>query len=945
MLRSQLYQLADDEHLLAITVHRIATDGWSFRVLGRELVEIYRADRAGPTVDLPALPVQYADFATWQRQRLRGERLTRLLSYWQQRLSGMSPLVLPGDRPRPAVASQRAGTVRFQVPVETVYGLHQLAQASEVTPYVLLLSAFAVLVQRYAGQKDITIGTPVHNRNVAGLEPLIGRFANTLVLRCDLAGDPTFRTLLARIRQVVLEAYDHQEMPFEQLVEAINPARDLRQNPLVQVVFQLTSAETTTWDLGSLVLHHVPMEAGTSEFDLRLVMVEDGQNLHGSLEYACDLYDPPTIERLAGHFQVLLAGILAHPEDRLSHLPLLTAGELQHVPQLGRGPAIPYPRNRCIHELFEAQVSRAPDATALVADTQTLTYAQLNRRANQLAHRLRARGVGIEDLVAVCLPRGVDLMVALLGILKAGAAYLPLDPRDPAERLEFMLRDAGAVLVLAQTAGEPNLAGAAVPVLALDTLGDEALPAEASNPVIAVTAENLANAMYTSGSTGRPKGVEICHRSVIRLLFGVDEAALGPDTVVVQLAPATFDAATFEIWGALLHGGRLVLAPDGPPDLAQLEALVIRRGVSTLWLTASLFNVVVDHRPALLTHVRQLLTGGEALSPRHVHQALQVLAPDACLVNGYGPTEGTTFTCCYQVPHDPTAESASIPIGRPIANTQVYVLDHHGQPLPVGVPGELCIGGDGLARGYRHRPELTAGCFVPNPFVDANHTTRLYRTGDQVRWLADGHLEFLGRLDHQVKVRGYRVELGEIEAALLRHPAVRAGAVVAEPEPAGGQRLVAHWVPGEGRAARAADLAAFLGTLLPAYMVPAQFVEHAALPLTAGGKLDRQALLAAAALPDATQSPAAPRTPLEQALAAIWAAVLPVAQVGIDDNFFALGGHSLRAVQVVARVRDQLGIDVPLRIIFEHPTVAGMAVQVQPLLDQAPPFEREEFVL
>ncbi len=944
MLRAQLVRLAGEEHVVVVVLHRIATDGWSSQVLRQALIDGYLAFSQGESTDLPTLPLRYADFAVWQRQRLHGERLTHLSAYWRQRLAGMVPLVLPTDHPRGQRSSQRAGVERFQVAAETVQGLRRLAQESGVTLYVLVLAAFAVLLHRHTGQDDLVIGTPVANRTLAILEPLIGRLANTLVMRCDLAGNPGFRTLLDRVRQVTIEAYDHQELPFEKLVEELNPARDLRHNPLVQVIFQLAQREYTSWTMGAVTLTQLPVDAATTEFDLRLALIDSGVEILGSLDYASDLFDPATIACMAGHFQVLLAGIAAFPDYHLADLPLLTPEEQQRLQQLGRGPTPGYP-DCAIHQLFEAQAAAAPNAIALVAGDQALPYAELNRRANRVAWQLRRLGIGLDDLVGICLPRSIDLIVGMLGILKAGAAYLPLDPRDPPARLDFMLRDAGAALVLVPAPELGSFANLPIPALALDAVWDGTEPGDADNPAAAVTADHLAYVMFTSGSTGQPKGIEICHRAVSRLLFGVDYVPLGRDTVILQLASATFDAATFEIWGALLHGGRLVLAPDGPPDLVQLEALVVRHGVSTLWLTASLFNVVVDHRPALLGHVRHLLTGGEALSPRHVRRALAHLAPDARLVNGYGPTESTTFACCYPVPRDLHEATTSIPIGRPIANTEVVVLDRSGQRVPVGVPGELYIGGDGLARGYRQRAALTAERFVPHPFPQPGRAVRLYRTGDQVRWLADGNLEFLGRTDHQVKVRGYRVELGEVEAALRRHAAVEACAVVAAPDPAGSTRLVALWVPAAGQTIDAPALAAFLGTVLPAYMAPAQFVMLDALPLTAGGKTDRQALLQHVTSPP--PSVTEPRTPMEQLVAGAWHVVLPAARIGIHDNFFALGGHSLSAVQVVARLRSQLSIDVPLRIVFEHPTVAGMAMHIGHLLDpSAPaPVAREEFLL
>jgi len=615
------------------------------------------------------------------------------------------------------------------------------------------------------------------------------------------------------------------------------------------------------------------------------------------------------------------------PDTPIASLPLLPAAEQAQLLAAGTATATAYPQDASIPALFEAQVARTPEAVAVVCEDQQVTYGALNQHANRLAHALQRLGVGPETRVGICLERSPALVVGLLAILKAGGAYVPLDPRDPPARLTFLLTDCQAPVLVTQAgllAGGP---GPGVRVVCLDPDGAALAQESPENLPGRVTADQLAYVTYTSGSTGTPKGVEVCHRGVVRLLCGVDYVQLDATQTLLHLSPLAFDASTFELWGALLHGARCVLFPDPVPTVAALGQVLARHKVSTLWLTAALFNVVVDEAPEVLQGVRQLLIGGEALSVRHVRRALAQL-PGTTLINGYGPTEGTTFTCCYRIPRDLAEALPSIPIGRPIANTEVYVLDGAIQPVPIGVPGELYIGGAGLARGYLHRPDLTAEQFLPHPFRD-QPGARLYRTGDLVRWRPDGTLEFLGRRDDQVKLRGFRVEPGEVEAALRRHPQVRDAVVVVREDAAGGRRLVAYVVPGPGAAPAEAALRPFLGQTLPEYMVPATVVLLDALPRTPAGKVDRQALPPPAAPPGEPASVAlAPRTPVEVALARIWADLLGLDRVGLHDDFFALGGHSLLAVRVISRIRKTFQVDLPLRTLFEAPTVEGLSLAV-----------------
>jgi amino acid adenylation domain-containing protein len=684
------------------------------------------------------------------------------------------------------------------------------------------------------------------------------------------------------------------------------------------------------------------VSAGIARFDLHLFVVEEESGIRGYVSYNTDLFTAATIDRMLGHFQTLLAGIVANPEQRLSELPILTEAERRQLLVEWNDTKRDYPKDKCVHELFEEQVERTPDAIAVVfpstgsghSEDSRLTYRELNRRANQLAHYLRKRGVGPEALVGVCVERSLEMVVGLLGILKAGGAYVPMDANSPNKRLAFMLQDAHATVVLTQEKFLPEIGGRTV--LCLDRNWKEIAQQSAENPDRRATAENLAYVIYTSGSTGQPKGVEVPHRAVLRLLFGVNYARFDAARTFLQLAPASFDASIFELWGALLHGARCVLFPGAIPDPTELGTLLHQHKITTLWLTASLFNAVIDEAPEALSGVRQLLIGGEALSAPHVRCALSRL-PEMEIINGYGPTESTTFACCYPIPPQLDGSINSIPIGRPIGNTEVYLLDRHLSPVPIGIPGELHIGGDGLARGYLNRPELTAEKFIPHPF-SSRPGARLYKTGDLARYLPDGNIEFLGRLDHQVKIRGFRIEPGEIEAALNQHPAVRDCVVVAQeddaPDPSTalrtGQRLIAYVVPKQQPSPTAGELRDFLKQRLPDYMIPSIFILLDALPRTPHGKLDRGALPAPdARRPEQDNTLVEPRTPAETALAKIWAQVLRLERVGVHDNFFDLGGHSLLAIQVISRVREAFRVEVSLRSLFETPTVAGLADAVQ----------------
>jgi amino acid adenylation domain-containing protein len=922
LVRATLARLGDDSHLALFTLHHIISDGWSFGVLVRELAALYQSFAAGEPSPLAELPVQYADYAVWQRARLQGDELERLLTYWRAQLAGVPILELPTDNPRPATQGFRGKTQTFTLPRELRESLTDLGRSEGATLFMTLLAAFQTLLARYSGQEDVAVGTPIAGRQRLETENLIGFFVNTLVLRSDLSGDPSFRELLRRVREVTLGAYAHQDLPFERLVEELQPDRSMSRAPLFQVLFALQNAPSSSLVLPGLRLTSLPPDAATAKFDLTLIMHETESGLAGSLNYDADLFDDATAARLITHFERLLRGVAAEPDRSLSELSLLSPSERRQLLVEWNDTRSDYPRESGLHELFEAQAAERPDAVAIVHAAGQMTYGELNARANRLAHRLIKLGVGPEVVVGICAERGPELIVGLLGILKAGGAYLPLDPAHPRERLSFMLKETRARLLLTQQRLRAALPADGPPVISLDADRPAVARERADNPGVRVRADNLAYVTYTSGSTGRPKGVAVTQRGVARLVKRSDYAAFGPEEVFLQFAPVAFDASTFEVWGSLLNGARLVLMPPGTRTLAELGQTLRAQGVTTLWLTAGLFHLMTDEHAEDLRGVRQLLAGGDVLSPAHVQKFLRAADPGSTLVNGYGPTENTTFTCCHPMRAGAQFDQ-TVPIGRPVAQTQVYVLDADLQPVPVGVVGELYAGGDGLARGYVNRPQLTAERFIPHPF-GAEPGQRLYRTGDMARHLPDGALEFLGRRDGQVKVRGFRIEPGEVEAALRDCGGVREAVVVARAGEGGESYLAAYLLAEPQVAANVAGLRLILKERLPDYMIPASFVFLEEFPLTPRGKVDRRALPEPSrAKSEGAQS--APLDPVEEILAGIWAEVLRLEVVGREANFFELGGHSLLATQLISRARAAFGVELPLGRLFEEPTVAGLA--------------------
>ncbi|MFY2561145.1 amino acid adenylation domain-containing protein [Corallococcus terminator] len=935
LLRTLLIRLNEAEHLLLLTVHHIVADGWSLTVFFQELGTLYEAFSQGTPPKLAPLPLQYADFAHWQRQWLQGTVQRTQLDYWKKQLAGAPPLLeLPTDRPRPPTQRHQGATRWFTLESSLVESLRRLSRQEGTTLFMTLLAAWQTLLSRYSGQHDISVGTPIASRSRAELEGLIGYFINSLVMRTDLSGAPSFRELLHRVREVALDAYAHPDIPFEQVVEALQPQRDQRYTPLFQVMFNLQSVSTMSLVLRDCEVHPEEIQTGGSKFDMLMALEETSAGIVGELEYDTDLFDATTIERLLGHFQTLLAAAVQHPDTAITALPLLTDAERQQLLGDWNRTSTDFPRRQCIHELFSAQARATPDALALRFGDDNLTYAQLEAQANQLAWHLQSLGVRPDTLVGLYLERAPSLIVSMLACLKAGGAYLPLDTSYPPERLAFMLRDAQSpLLVTSQALSKSLLVPASVHVIELDSDA----PAISRNPTHApdssATPANLAYAIYTSGSTGQPKGIAVPHLGVVRLVRDSDYVQLSPADRVAQVSNASFDAATFEIWGALLNGARLVGIPRDVSLSPSLLATRLREeAISTLFLTTALFNQIANHAPSAFATLSTVLFGGETADAGAV-RAVLLAAPPTRLLHVYGPTENTTFSTWHLVSSS-SMPANTVPIGGPLSNSTAFILDEALQPVPIGVPGELFVGGDGLARGYLHQPELTATRFIPNPFAP---DSRLYRTGDLTRWRPDGALEFVGRRDHQVKLRGFRIELGEIETALFKHPALRECVVVVREDVPGDRRLVAYFTseaPVSGT-----ELRDFLQRSLPEYMLPSAFVSLTALPLSSNGKVDRKALPS----PD-TSGPAAddhvePSSPVEHVVAELMAEVLNVPRLGIHDDFFALGGHSLLATRFISLVQEILQVSVPLRVLFGHPTVATFA---EALLSS--PTDREELL-
>jgi len=934
LLRARLLRLAEAEHLALLTLHHIVSDEWSRGVLIAEMAVLYEGHTKGRIAPLPELPIQYGDYAVWQRKRLQGEALEEQLAYWREQLSGLPVLELPTDRPRLARQSFRGANHIFALSSDLSEQLKRLSQSQNATLFMTLMAAWQALLHRFTGQPEIVVGTPIANRQRSELENLIGFFVNALVLRTDVTGDPSFHELLLRVREVALQAYAHQEVPFEKVVEELQPERDLGRNPLFQVVFVLQDASVKVLQIPGVSISAVEMNIGTTRFDLELHVSERENQLRGSLIYSTDLFDQGTIAQMASHFERLLEAVVADPEQRLSRLSLLRQADWdQLLSEWNRADA--YYAPSCLHDLFTAQVQRTPEAMAVRFRQQELSYRELGRRADQLAQYLRDRGVQAEALVAICLERSLEMVVSVLAVLKAGGAYLPLDPAYPAQRLRLTLEDAGALLLVTEQdllsrLGEAVGAGPSQ-VICLDR--EWAAISQASEAELAseTSPENLAYVIYTSGSTGRPKGVAVTHNNVSRLFAATNSLFHFNENDVWTLYHSfAFDFSVWEMWGALLFGGRLVIVPylisRAPATLYQL---LVTEGVTVLNQTPSAFNqlIAVDTTvgAAGKLSLRLVIFGGEALDLRRLKPWIEnhgVESPE--LINMYGITETTVHVTRRLLSAADVNNASGSLIGGPIPDLRTYVFDEHLQPLPAGVSGQLYVGGAGVARGYLNHPDLTAERFIPDPFA-ARPGARIYKTGDLVRRLHDQDMEYLGRIDHQVKIRGFRIELGEIEWTLLRHPAVRQSVVSAVNDRAGDKRLVAYVVANQQPGPTVSDLRRFLKDRLPYYMVPATFVFIETLPLTANGKLDRRALPAPGTVrPELDEAFVAPESAEEKALGEIWGRILGIERVGIDDNFFALGGDSIRSIQVLASAQ-QSGLSFSLQQLFQHQTIRELA--------------------
>ncbi len=920
LFRVGLLRLGAERHVLLFNVHHIVFDEWSAGVFLHELGALYEAFAAGKPSPLAELPIQYVDFALWQREWLQGETLAALLAYWREQLEGAPAMLeLPTDRPRPAVQRFVGGEERLGLAAGLATRLRELSRRAGTTLFMVLVAAFKALLHRYTGQQDVVIGLFIANRNRSEIEGLIGFFVNTLVMRTAVSGDETCEALLERVREVTLGAYGHQDLPFEKLVEELRPERNLSHNPLFQVVFVLQNAPVDELRLPGLTLRPLAIERGTARFDLTLNVWEAGAELDGVLEYNSDLYDAATVRRMIGHYAVLLAGIVADPARRVANLPLLTEGERHELLRLWNETQVAYEEEACLHELFAAQAAQVPDTVAVADGMQTVTYGALEERANRLAHHLRELGVALETLVGVYSERTVEMVVGLLGILKAGGAYLPLDPTYPAERLAFMLTDAGAGVLLTQERYAAELAaigGQGVRLVCLDGEGGALAGWPTTTPQRVAGVDNLAYVIYTSGSTGRPKGVQILHRAVVNFLEAMRRrVGLNGHDVLLSVTTLSFDISVLELFLPLAVGGRVELAGRAlAMDGLALPARLAACGATVMQATPTTWRLLLGAGWQGERRLR-LLCGGEAL-PRAL--ADELLVRGASVWNLYGPTETTVWSAVWQV-----EAGGTVRIGRPIGNTQLYVLDERGQPAPLGVPGVLYIDGAGLARGYLGQPELTAERFVPDP-LGGQAGGRLYDTGDLVRYRPDGNLEFLGRMDHQVKVRGYRIELGEVETALEGHPATDKAVVVAREDEPGDRRLVAYVVARDGVALPAGELRAHVRQSLPEYMVPAWFMVLERLPLTPSGKVDRRALPAPEGSRPALEAAfVAPRTPAEETLAGIWAEVLRLDAVGVHDDFFELGGDSIISIRVIAKA-NQAGLALTPMQLFLHRTVAEL---------------------
>lgn len=939
VLRADLFQTAQEKHVLLLTMHHIFGDASSMAILETELLTLYQAELSGQKATLPTISSSYADFVRAESALLANSEGERLAHYWQQQLAGEIPILnLPTDYPRPTIQRYNGASRPFPLPADLGQQLKQLAQQEKTTLFGLLLTAFQLLLHRYTGQSEIWLGTPTStSRRQSQFANLVGYLVNPVVIRTsiDATAKLSFRELLVQTKQTVVEAIDHSAYPFPLLVKSLQPQRDWSYAPLFQVMidFQPETSPPLEREVAGLTVSMVELPQMEGQFDVVLSLCE-GTCIAGALNYNTDLFKPETIERMVGHLQTLLTGIVSNPDQSITELPLLTEAERQQILVEWNDTATDYPTDKTIHQLFEEQVTRTPDNIAVLFEDDQLTYRELNNRSNQLAHHLRTLGVGPEVLVGICVERSIEMVVGLLGILKAGGAYLPLDPTYPAERLAFMLTDANVSVLLTQShlreglpVGALRQAQGTIKVVCLDRDWAEIEPLPHANLEVAVKPDNLVYVIYTSGSTGQPKGVMIEQGALAHHISHMTSLyQLTPMDRVLQFATISFDTAHEQIFATLISGAGLVLRGNAVWSLAEFNQNLLKYGLTVIDLSPAylhelFLNWLNQSNQFFTSQLRLIITGGEKITPATLRLWQQLSTKHKVrFINAYGPTEATIGATIFDLTDYPIDETIkNLPIGRPIDNVQTYVLDKSGQPVPIGVSGELHIGGAGLARGYLNRPDLTAEKFIPNPFGEG----RLYKTGDLARWLPDGNIEFIGRLDHQVKIRGFRIELGEIETVLTQHEAVQDVVVMAK-DSGDQKRLVAYLTPNSQHLIP--ELRAYLQEKLPAYMIPSAFVLLDEFPLTPNGKVDRNALprleMGNLATDRVYESP---QTPTEELLAAIWAAVLGREQIGRHDDFFELGGHSLLAIQLMAKIEANMGQRLPLTRLFQAPTIAQFA--------------------
>jgi amino acid adenylation domain-containing protein/thioester reductase-like protein len=955
LFQSTLYQLNQNSYILLLNMHHIISDGWSIGILLQELSTLYGAYLAGNKSPLPDLQIQYADYAIWQKEKFTSEIREKQLNYWKQQLADIPPLLeLPTDKPRPPIQSFRGGIWEFSINSNLSQKIRTLTQQSDATLFMTMLAAFVILLYRCSGQDDILIGSPMAGRNRQEIQSLIGYFVNTVVLRTKLTGNPNFREILNQVRQVATDAHNYQDIPYNQVVEALNPQRNLSYNPVFQILFDLQHSLTDKLQLPGLTLQPFLGEHSTSKFDLSLIIEDRGTELIGAWEYSSDLFTQEAISRITENFQTLLNGIVNNPETPINQLPIISAFEQQQILEKWNNTQQDYPESFCIHELFTQQVIKTPDAIAVKFGNQQLTYTQLNQKANQLANYLQNCGVTSEVLVGLYLERSLDILIAILAILKAGGAYLPLDPKYPQTRLTDILNDSQVSIILTQEKlltslssplprGETPLTPYQGKIILLDTDLTIISQQNIETPISAIKPDNLAYVIYTSGSTGKPKGVMITHQNIVNHATSIiDKYQINSHDRILQFTTFIFDVAAEEIFPAWLSGATLIICPqEMVTNLIEFSQFLAQESLTVVNLPTPYWQewvLEIDRKISQIPDsLRLVITGSDQVLPEKLalwQKLVTEKRQNIQWINAYGLTETTITSTVYQLPVNYQLNTThSVPIGRPIANTEIYILDQNLQPVPIGIPGELHIGGAGLARGYLNRKQLTNEKFISNP-ISSSKSSRLYKTGDLARYLPDGNIEFLGRIDYQVKIRGFRIELGEIEAVLAQHPLVKSSAVIVREIQPGNKQLIAYVVT-EDHSNIQQDLRSFLKQNLPDYMLPAFFVRLAELPLTPTGKINRRALSALMLELNHEIDYILPRNPLEQKLAEIWCQVLGLEKVSVEENFFNLGGHSLATIQIISRIRETLEIDLPLQYLFTEPTIAGLTKIINQLLQTA----------